>query len=107
MVSSETKIKLFMQLHVKRKGCASNTIGILVTCPKPYLSNASCVCPISKVYSSKMCSSCTVAVVATTGAQVNSDRLFFNFPFMMVIKEGNALSETYGQTDTVSHWQVK
>ena len=50
-----------------------------------------------------MCSSCTVAVVATTGAQVNSDQLFFDFPFMMVIKEGNALSETYDQTDTVSH----
>ena len=73
MVSSELKIKLFIQLHVKREGRASNTIGILVTCLKPYLSNASCVCPIRKVYSDKMYSNCTVAVVATTGAQVNSD----------------------------------
>ena len=63
MVSSELKIKLFMQLHVKREGHASNTIGILVTCLKPYLSNASRVCPIKKVYSGKMCSSCTVAIV--------------------------------------------
>ena len=103
MVSSELKIKIFMQLHVKREGRASNTIGILVTCLKPYLSNASCVCPIRNVYSGKMCSSFIVAVVVTTGAQVNSDQLFFNFPFMMVIKEGNALTETYGQTDTASH----
>ena len=52
-----------------------------------------------------------VAVVllqySTTGAQKNANRLFFNFPFVMIIKEGYALTETYGQTDTVSHWQVK
>ena len=52
-----------------------------------------------------------VAVVllqySTTGAQKNANRLFLNFPFVMIIKEGNALTETYGQTVTVSHWQVK